>query len=46
MIGEEVRGVTFVVVDDIASGQLTIGGDRITTDVVKQMIGKAPATAR
>jgi 4-oxalocrotonate tautomerase len=45
VIGEEVRGVTFVVVDDIASGQLTIGGDHITTDAVKQMLGKTPARA-
>lgn len=46
VIGEEVRPVTWVLVDDITSGQLTIGGQRITTDAVKQMLGKAPAGAR
>jgi 4-oxalocrotonate tautomerase len=46
VIGEEIRGVTFVVVDDIASGQLSIGGDRITTDAVKQMLGRTRAAAR
>ena len=40
VIGEPVRPATFVVVEDITSGQLKIGGQHITTDVVKQMLGK------
>lgn len=45
VIGEPVRPATFVEVQDITSGQLLLGGQQITTDVVKQMLGSVPATA-
>jgi 4-oxalocrotonate tautomerase len=44
VIGEPVRPVTLVIVDDIASGQLTFGGQQITTEVVKEMLGAVPAS--
>jgi 4-oxalocrotonate tautomerase len=46
VIGEPVRGVTTVIVDDIASGQLTIGGQKFTTDLVKGLLAKEPAAAK
>jgi 4-oxalocrotonate tautomerase len=45
VVGEPVRDLTWVVIDDLSSGQLTIGGRPITTDVVKEILAKAPATA-
>ena len=35
---ESLRGVTWVVVQDVASGQWAIGGEAITTDKVKGLI--------
>jgi 4-oxalocrotonate tautomerase len=43
--GEPVRGLTWVVIDDMASGQLTIGGRPITTEGVKEVLAGAPAGA-
>jgi 4-oxalocrotonate tautomerase len=45
VVGEPVRGLTWVVVDDISSGQLTIGGRPITSDGVKELLAGAPANA-
>jgi 4-oxalocrotonate tautomerase len=45
VVGEPVRGLTWVVIDDISSGQLTIGGRPITTEGVNQILGGAPASA-
>jgi 4-oxalocrotonate tautomerase len=45
VIGEPARPVTFVVIDDLTSGQLMIGGQEITTEGVKQLLGAVPATA-
>jgi 4-oxalocrotonate tautomerase len=43
VVGEPVRGMTWVVIDDISSGQLTIGGRPITTEGVQEVIAEAPA---
>ena len=45
VVGEPVRGLTWVVIDDIASGELTIGGRPITTEGVKEVLAGAPAGA-
>jgi 4-oxalocrotonate tautomerase len=38
VVGEPVRGLTWVVIDDMASGQLTIGGRPITTAGVQEVL--------
>jgi 4-oxalocrotonate tautomerase len=43
VVGEPVRGLTWVVIDDMSSGQLTIGGRPITTEGVKDVLAGAPA---
>jgi 4-oxalocrotonate tautomerase len=45
VIGEPVRELTWVIVDDIASGQLSIGAKPITTEAVKEMLAGVPAGA-
>jgi 4-oxalocrotonate tautomerase len=45
VIGEPVRELTWVIVDDIRSGQLTIGANPITSEAVKEMLAGAPAGA-
>jgi 4-oxalocrotonate tautomerase len=45
VVGEPVRGLTWVVIDDMSSGQLTIGGRPITTEGVKELLDGAPAGA-
>jgi 4-oxalocrotonate tautomerase len=45
VVGEPVRGLTWVVIDDIASGKLTIGGDAITTEGVRQVLGAGVTVA-
>ncbi len=45
VVGEPVRGLTWVVIDDMASGQLTIGGRPITTEGVHELLAGAPASA-
>jgi 4-oxalocrotonate tautomerase len=43
--GENMRGVTWVKVDEIESGDWGIGGQVLTTDAVKALAaGKAPAS--
>jgi len=42
VVGEPVRGLTWVLIDDMASGEFTIGGRPVTTEGVKEMLG-APA---
>jgi 4-oxalocrotonate tautomerase len=42
VIGEPVRELTWVIVDDIASGTLSIGGNQITTEAVKDILAGAP----
>ena len=43
VVGEPVRGLTWVVIDDMSSGHLTIGGRPITTQGVKEVLAGAPA---
>jgi 4-oxalocrotonate tautomerase len=45
VVGEPVRGLTWVLIDDITSGQLTIGGRPVTTDGVKEVLAGVPAGA-
>lgn len=45
VIGEPVRELTWVIVDEIRSGQLNIGAKPITTEAVKEMLAGAPAGA-
>lgn len=45
VIGEPVRGLTHVVIDDMSSGQLTVGGRPITTEGVKEILAGEPAAA-
>ena len=45
VIGEPVRELTWVIVDDIRSGQLNIGAKPITTEAVKDMLAGAPVSA-
>ncbi|MBV9662214.1 MAG: 4-oxalocrotonate tautomerase family protein [Acidimicrobiales bacterium] len=44
-VGEPARGVTWVVIQDVASGQWTMGGEPVTTDGVKGMLRGTPAGA-
>jgi 4-oxalocrotonate tautomerase len=43
VIGEPARELTWVIVDDIASGSLSIGGGPITTEAIQEMLAGAPA---
>jgi 4-oxalocrotonate tautomerase len=43
--GEPARGLTWVVIDDMTSGQLTIGGRPVTTAGVQNILAGAPAGA-
>ncbi|MEA2363832.1 MAG: 4-oxalocrotonate tautomerase [Thermoleophilaceae bacterium] len=45
VVGEPVRGLTWVVIDDISSGELTIAGRPITTEGVKEVLAGVPAGA-
>lgn len=42
VIGEPVRELTWVIVDDIASGALSIGGNQVTTEGVKEILSGTP----
>jgi 4-oxalocrotonate tautomerase len=44
-VGEPARGVTWVVIQDVASGQWTMGGSLVTTEGVKELLHGAAATA-
>jgi 4-oxalocrotonate tautomerase len=41
--GENMRGVTFVVVDEVKSGDWGIGGQAMTTEAVRSLAAGAPA---
>jgi 4-oxalocrotonate tautomerase len=41
--GESMRGVTWVVVEEVASGDWGIGGNPLTTEDVKALQGGVPA---
>jgi 4-oxalocrotonate tautomerase len=45
VVGEAVRPLTWVIVDDIRTGQLVIGGDSITTEAVKDLLAQPQAVA-
>jgi 4-oxalocrotonate tautomerase len=45
VIGEPVRELTWVIVDDIRSGQLNIAAKPVTTEAVNGMLAGAPAGA-
>jgi 4-oxalocrotonate tautomerase len=42
--GEAARPVTVVVIEDVPSGQWTIGSNALTTAGVREMLGRVPAT--
>jgi 4-oxalocrotonate tautomerase len=43
-VGEPARGVTWVAIQDVASGQWTMGGNPITTEGVKELLRAEPAS--
>ena len=43
VVGEQARPLTWVIIEDIRTGQLVIGGDSITTEAVKDLLA-APQT--
>jgi 4-oxalocrotonate tautomerase len=45
VVGEAVRPLTWVIVEDIRTGQLVIGGDSITTEAVKDLLAQPQAVA-
>jgi 4-oxalocrotonate tautomerase len=45
VVGEPVRGLTWVVIDDMTSGHFTIAGRPITTEGVKEVLAGTPANA-
>jgi 4-oxalocrotonate tautomerase len=45
VVGEPVRGLTWVLIDDMSSGQFTIGGRPVTTEGVNELLAGAPTTA-
>ena len=42
-VGEPVRGVTWVVIQDVASGQWTMGGNAVTTEAVQTLLHAEPS---
>ncbi|MBA2578288.1 MAG: tautomerase family protein, partial [Euzebyaceae bacterium] len=40
--GEAMRGVTWVVIDEVASGDWGIGGQAMTTEAVKRLAAGVP----
>jgi 4-oxalocrotonate tautomerase len=42
--GEAARPVTWVVIQDVPSGQWTMGGNPVTTAGVREMLGRVPAS--
>jgi 4-oxalocrotonate tautomerase len=45
VVGEPSRPLIWVIIEDIASGQLVIGGDSITTEAVKDLLATPQAVA-
>jgi 4-oxalocrotonate tautomerase len=45
VLGEPVRDVTWVIIEEIHSGDYVIAGRPITTGAVREMLNGAPATA-
>lgn len=44
-VGEAARPVTWVVIQDVASGQWTMGGNPVTTDGVQELLGRTQSVA-
>ncbi len=44
-VGEAARPVTWVVIQDVTSGQWAMGGNPVTTDGVLELLGRDAATA-
>ena len=45
-VGEAARGVTWVVIQDVGSGQWTMGGNPVTTEGVLDMLDRSGEAAR
>lgn len=43
VVGTRARPVTWVVIQDVASGHWTMGGDPVTTEAVTQLLRGEPA---
>lgn len=43
IVGEPARQVTWVVIQDVTSGQWTMGGQPVTTEVVRDLLHSVPA---
>jgi 4-oxalocrotonate tautomerase len=43
VVGEPARQVTWVVIQDVSSGQWTMGGQQVTTEGVRELLGRQPA---
>jgi 4-oxalocrotonate tautomerase len=41
--GEQLRSVTWVIVEDVSSGAWGVGGQPVTTEMLQQMSATAPA---
>jgi len=46
VVGEACRPLTWVIIDDMRTGQLVIGGNPITTEAVQDLIASEPVAAR
>jgi 4-oxalocrotonate tautomerase len=44
-VGEAARGVTWVVIQDVTSGQWAMGGSPVTTAGVLELLGRQPQPA-
>lgn len=45
VVGEPARALTWVVIEDMTSGQLVVGGEAITTEAINGLLAAEPATA-
>jgi 4-oxalocrotonate tautomerase len=45
-VGEPARALTWVVIQDVTSGQWTMGGKAVTTEGVEELLRAEPATAQ
>ena len=45
VVGEPCRPLTWVIIEDMRSGQLVIGGDAITTEAVQGLLAAPPVGA-
>jgi 4-oxalocrotonate tautomerase len=45
VVGEATRPLTWVIIEDVRTGQLVIGGEAVTTEAVKSLIAAPEAVA-